>query len=715
MLSHFSDTENVSPPTNNVAGFEIHIDKNRDGSIGNKLSFGHMRKSSAILQEIVNSSTVRRPKTARPRVTSSSFLTPKANEPSEDVLTSSSPRVASTAKPPRSLRLRSKMGRPRRSTSGDMRQYVDHLEAELETALAERNSPDVAREQSAKIRQLKIETKRQQQELADWDKMYEQRISEEAERHQKIEVGLRARLRTLEHELDAKDFRVQELECDLECTQQNMTAAETANVNLEKRLEIMSELLAASPTKLDLHIDASGKPRHGRQKSMLPRLPAVGPMMSPVRQSFGFPMPPQGSPSPSRRSLPMSPARYSPAAISEEGENSPTASLPASADMQPQPYPDQHARPVRRMRRFCGGSLGPKPLILPSTSLHERAPSREPATPQEPVTPQQEPAATTDESAAHSPPLNGRTPEEEQDFDTIVRYAFEHPQTRPGSPARRWSKVAFGKPDDDDASYTSEDQMLDLFLDMSPQHLAKAFDDRTPSLGRSEIRDVSSEVSRTYSRNYSSLGSMPLAEGPTLEEELVSYEDFESGDELSQIDEDDSMFQTDEDANTPTTLHDLHASYLAANSRFASDASTSVSTTPVPGTIVQAHAFHSMSTIDSWGHYFSSCFHAPILLARHLVETAQNRARLPGPIFTIQWWLVGLLVGPMAKRELLRANELSHNRDRDNGLNVPLLNNNVSPRYRKHSPWIWLKFSLTLAVAVGIAFKDGPGSLLGIC
>ena len=31
---------------------------------------------------------------------------------------------------------------------------------------------------------------------------------------------------------------------------------------------------------------------------------------------------------------------------------------------------------------------------------------------------------------------------------------------------------------------------------------------------------------------------------------------------------------------------------------------------------------------------------------------------------------------------------------------------------RKHSPWVWLKFSLTLAFAVGIAFKDGPASLL---
>jgi hypothetical protein len=33
-------------------------------------------------------------------------------------------------------------------------------------------------------------------------------------------------------------------------------------------------------------------------------------------------------------------------------------------------------------------------------------------------------------------------------------------------------------------------------------------------------------------------------------------------------------------------------------------------------------------------------------------------------------------------------------------------------RRSKHSPWLWLKFSITLVFAIGAAFKDGPGSLL---
>lgn len=614
------------------------------------------------------------------------------------------------------------MGKQRRSVSGEMRQYVDHLEAELAAAQAAAHSPGPDREQSAKIRQLNIETKRQQRELADWDEKYEERIQEEADRHHQIEVGLRTRLRTVETELDAKAFRVQELECDLESTQQNLDAAETANVNLEKRLEIMSELLAASPTKLDLHIDASGRSRHGRQKSMLPRLPAVGPLMSPERPTFGFSANHFGSPSPSRRSFPMSPAGYSPGGLSERAQSTPDANI----DTHPQPLPDQFAKKTRRMRRFCGGSLGPKPLILPSTSHHEPAPPS---------------------------PMNGRTPSEEKDFETIVRYSLEHPQPRPGSPARRWSKVSFGKsltssPAQDldgldeveDEGNTSDDDMLDLFLDMSPHDLAKAFDMRTPSIGRSEIgrpetRDVSSEASRTFSRNYSSLGSMPPAEGPTLEEELAALDGLDSGNELSQIDEDDGP-------DSDPTEHDSNEPSRAANTRFASNASTAVSTTPVPGIILRAYSMHSLSTIDSMGSCFSGILRAPILLAKHLVETAHNRARLPKPLFSIQWWLVGLLIGPMAKRELLRAKGLSQSCDRDTGQSNPLLKDNdddgseyttlcrnKSPestptsvakrctrrksikRY-KHSPWLWLKFSFTLAVAVGVAFKEGPASLL---
>jgi hypothetical protein len=32
----------------------------------------------------------------------------------------------------------------------------------------------------------------------------------------------------------------------------------------------------------------------------------------------------------------------------------------------------------------------------------------------------------------------------------------------------------------------------------------------------------------------------------------------------------------------------------------------------------------------------------------------------------------------------------------------------------RHSPWLWLKFSITLAFAIGCAFKSGPGSLLSL-
>lgn len=33
----------------------------------------------------------------------------------------------------------------------------------------------------------------------------------------------------------------------------------------------------------------------------------------------------------------------------------------------------------------------------------------------------------------------------------------------------------------------------------------------------------------------------------------------------------------------------------------------------------------------------------------------------------------------------------------------------------RHSPWLWIRFSLTLAFAVAAAVKEGPGALLAPC
>ena len=144
---------------------------------------------------------------------------------------------------------------------------------------------------------------------------------------------------------------------------------------------------------------------------------------------------------------------------------------------------------------------------------------------------------------------------------------------------------------------------------------------------------------------------------------------------------------------------------------------------------------------------FGDLWRSPVALARYLIQTAQARMRIPAPLVNVQWWLVGVLLGPMAKRRLLThsnsSGELEEQRllfDNSRGEEEPLAYGTLyetppaSPkcrtsgrkragskaycpqhqprRFRKHSPWLWLKFSVTLAFAIGTAFKDGPGSLL---
>lgn len=224
--------------------------------------------------------------------------------------------------------------------------YIEHLEAELEAAQAARDT----------LPRLQTALKRLQTEVAEWEVRWEEREREAAEkkggtesRVVRLEDDLECSRRheeELERELEYSRLREEELERNLDSALQSNEAAEAGNIGLEKRLSIMSDLLAASPTKLDLHIG----PRHARHRSdvPLPRLPtaaalrspqrqtfpAAAPLTSPQRKSFGFPFPPHSPASP------------------------------------PQP----HHEPARRMRRFGPGSMGPKPLILPSTSHHVPAP-----------------------------------------------------------------------------------------------------------------------------------------------------------------------------------------------------------------------------------------------------------------------------------------------------------------------------------------------------
>jgi hypothetical protein len=155
----------------------------------------------------------------------------------------------------------------------------------------------------------------------------------------------------------------------------------------------------------------------------------------------------------------------------------------------------------------------------------------------------------------------------------------------------------------------------------------------------------------------------------------------------------------------------------------------------------------STSAFDRLSILFGDLWRSPVALARHLIQVAQSRMRIPRTLLNVQWWLVGVLLGPMARRRLLLHNESCEDANEgallledtparsvvdeemaygtmhetpprsSTGKNGRRRRRTVSKtrcahRRSKHSPWLWLKFSITLAFAIGAAFKDGPGSLL---
>ncbi|EME46378.1 hypothetical protein DOTSEDRAFT_51881 [Dothistroma septosporum NZE10] len=761
---NLSDVENVSPLPKGLT---------KDHS-----SIGDARRSSGILQDIGNFSTTRQTNHASPRVTSTKYKLSEEGSRVTDHRTdlSSPPAPGSTTVRLRSKRLRASMGKPRRSVSAEMRKYVDHLEEQLSEAhvqLSAINSPTVARAESSRARYLNTETKHLQDELTAWEERFEERVQGELDEHFEVEAGLRARVRTLEDEAEETRFKIQESESQLESADATMRAAEVANVNLEKRLEIMSELLATSSTKIDLHAETPFRRRQSRPKSMLPRFPTAGSLaQSPERPAHTRPTSPFLSQIRVSPGVPTSPVNmnFSTEANSSDDESG-FSHASFGAKVVPLPF-TLESRPRRRMRRFGAGSMGPKPLILPSTSNCEDTP------------------------ASAAPRL---------EYDEL-HSAFSFPQTSisemDGSPhpfRRRSSTEAGVLPMS--RSSSSSSPLSDLRHDGRNQ---RAYPD---DIGLA--RPVSGTL-RATPRDFSSIGSaLGAIIGRTLMEELTAARtpESDSSSEPASSDEDEhisvgnaeSLLLVDSspaDPDIALTLLDHSEGYVDVNlppseppeSRFVSEPSTAVALSTAVGTIKQpsplklcqtmpnrssgrssaASTRGSMSIIDSLRTIFSDIFRSlrsPAELARHLVQRTESRMQIPRPLLTVQWWLVGILLGPMARRTFYSRSSCCDSSKETTPLleeysaeqgqiaygtayqtpqssplpvrarSAPLVTGKGKkrassadaksaargkaaehcpnhPKRFKHSPWLWLKFSITLAFAVGVAFNDGPGSLL---
>ena len=372
------------------------------------------------------------------------------------------------------------------------------------------------------------------------------------------------------------------------------------------------------------------------------------------------------------------------------------------------------------MRRFGAGSLGPKPLILPLTSHCESLPPQSaPVLERSETTPAFFPTATRSSEDSGSPLLGRRRA-------STIANELE---------AARKATITF--------SHVEQQVTEESMINFSPPSSAKSevATPRFSSLGSACGRNLMEELTAVRSKESSNI-TVPSADVQREVHELQSETQIE-------------LSSSDPVEADHFVAHE--AVYTKLSQSSISNSSSPSSVTAVPGhrrhrsRSTSGSLGHSPSTFDRLRIFFGDLWRSPVALARHLVQTAQARIRIPRSLINVQWWLVGVLLGPMVKRRLLSRsgccedleeqpllldsgqskdvesgglaygtlyatppNSVSRNPSRLGGNGDRNISGKMRcPHHRrKHSPWLWVKFSITLAFAIGAAFKDGPGSLL---
>lgn len=375
-------------------------------------------------------------------------------------------------------------------------------------------------------------------------------------------------------------------------------------------------------------------------------------------------------------------------------------------------------RPTRRMRRFGAGSVGPKPLILPTTSYCEYVP-------------------------ASAPPLQRSETTPPFFFPSV--HALREQDESPSSLASRRR------------ASTMADEVLRTRLSVSPlsdpQDFVKECEDTLLT-----VACPPSGESHLTARDLSSFGFAP---GRNLMDELTAVRSNDSIERREQSGSEVSKAQKRRSAvNRACPPDELGEGSIPddasvwRSTTLATEDSSAQSSPSIQTIHARRHSrtnsqavAHTVSPWERLHILLSDLWRSPLALARHLVQTAQSRMRIPGPLRNVQWWLVGVLLGPMARQRMLapsvccedsadrplleahpensaeslaygtfyRTPPCSPGRSAvvsGKGKKRVVKNRRCTHQRAKHSPWVWMQFSITLAFAVGIAFKDGPATLL---
>ena len=716
-----------------------------------------------------------------------------------------------------------------RSASSEASKYIEHLESQLASVNAKLDaltSPSTNKLRSAKLRALTVDNRNLRQDLSAWEKQFAARVQEERDQRLEVEMELKVRLRTLENDIELKDARIAELEWEAENMKIKVRDAEgleEVNIGLEKRIQILTNLLAQSPNQLEM-CSAVTSPvrtdpikRTSRPKSMLPRIPSPSRgvrlslatvsesafwqpsnvesssrivespddalqdgdgkdlqsptydenMRSPgckqARQSGSFEI--KSRQSDSLRSAPSSASR--PTSFRSSGSFGPTSwGLPHLADAD-----GRSANKQRRMRKFPSGSVSLRPLILPASTVVPSLPASAPPYPSIEAT------ARRDTSESLQDPTTSFLSKPMDSSPTTT--PDQHEPHRSASWAQEQTLMAL------EGRSTEQRRANDVQAPrlMTPRSEEKHFgfvevlsEDRTR---RRRPRSLQKELEEAENEQ--------AGEAPSL----ISPERFEDGSIRTAMNEspDESLKFCQTTTHINQTLS--KAPLPAAKSRRLRPPIESEDT-PRPEKRPSLHPYPSSqpakanpSTLLSSEHAFgifsrltnliSRTKQDPLVLARRLLSNAwaQGSKRLGG----MGWWLLGLVYGTRWRKRKRAADrgtvesratqtqdfdwhhftaEASRKRTaeqyfRDYGAchqrtdswfspphasaqKEPSRNNTIppstpSPNILRNQPHLfpcndciepssrrtfrlWFQFSLAIVLAVGIAIKHGPASLL---
>ena len=659
-----------------------------------------------------------------------------------------------------------------RWANSEQTEYIEYLETELSslhTKIDTLNSPTALRVQSMRVRGLKTEVRLLEYEVAQWERKSEEMAADEAHQRRMMESGLKTRLRKLEDEGNLKDFKIKELERELEAAAvkiKDVHSLESTNRSLERRIDVLTELLAHSPTRLDFPPNVSSE-RHGliqrtsRPQSVISKgssspselkrrstyASEIGPWQfsnydsssciaeSPDEEPFSPIKDEKCRAEPKHTQLKYSNSSQS--GTDDRTSFRSTSSRPTSMISNSSwgtswglsisgAVEDESGSVTRsrKMRRFPSGSCALKPLVLPAAAVLPCLPMSAPVPVKRDV-PHRE--------LSHAPSdLHATFLSQE---DTNLSFCTPVPVGR-----RRSASLA-------------QKQALDA-LEGKPTLVLEGEDTHDPTQNLSDATPDSAMSGNT--NHFYNETSPPIhKKRRSLQEELEEVQEFltTTSNKWSSpsrgVRDEDGCSPQSIDTTTPSPINakmEEHAISLFGNCLPENPwiSNSSLVNPPQRGSespfavnsIEEVHVSMPLPARKAdistqLNNLICAIKQDPWTLARRIATNAWRRAE--SKLAGLTWWLLGLLFGPRSHKRMPTANpkvdegEISHmicchhiiaptsgiaftaHRPLQGSL-VPchIL---VQPSSRR-SLRLWLRFSLAIVLAVGIAIKEGPGRLM---